>query len=120
MNGFAEAAYQDDDEAEEAEDSKQRTVDNYTGVAIKVRASDCLRCASKRPCHEGFVQLQNRRRPSYPATFWRSKVIGCLGTWRVLAFMTTLRHLNPFSVFAIQKCDPAPFYLFDEVRQCPA
>ena len=21
-----------------------------------------------------------------------------------------------FSVFAIQKCDPAPFYLFDEVR----
>ena len=30
-------AYQDDDEAEEADDSQQRSVDNYTGVAIKVR-----------------------------------------------------------------------------------
>jgi hypothetical protein len=28
---------QDDDEAEEAEDSQHRAVDNYTGVAIKVR-----------------------------------------------------------------------------------
>jgi hypothetical protein len=30
--------------------------------------------------------------------------------------VVTLRHLTPSSVFAIQKCDPAPFYLFDEVR----
>ena len=33
--------------------------------------------------------------------------------------MALLRYLTLFSVFAIQKCDPAPFYLFDEVHQCP-
>ena len=31
-----EVAHQDDDEAEEADDAQQRSVDNYTGVAIKV------------------------------------------------------------------------------------
>jgi chromosome segregation ATPase len=30
--------------------------------------------------------------------------------------MATFRYLTLFPVFAIQKCDPAPFYLFDEVR----
>ena len=30
--------------------------------------------------------------------------------------MTILRRLTSSLVFAIQKCDPAPFYLFDEVR----
>ena len=35
---LTEVAHQDDDEAEEADDSQQRSVDNYTGVAIKVRA----------------------------------------------------------------------------------
>ena len=33
--------------------------------------------------------------------------------------MALLRYLTLFLVFAIQKCDPAPFYLFDEVHQCP-
>lgn len=79
-----------------------------------------LRCVSKRPCREGFFQLQSRRRPTYSATFWRSKVTGCLGTWRVFALIATFHYLTLFSVFAIQKCDPAPFYLFDEVRRCRA
>ena len=29
-------------------------------------------------------------------------------------FLSTLSH-SPLVVFAIQKCDPAPFYLFDEI-----
>ena len=67
----------------------------------------------------GFVQLQGRRGTTHTATFWRSKVAGCLGTWLVLTSMIILRCLTSSLVFAIQKCDPAPFYLFDEVRQCP-
>ncbi len=42
MDDSAEASLQDDDEADEAEDSQHRTVDNYTGVAIKVRTKDSL------------------------------------------------------------------------------
>ncbi|KAH9048361.1 structural maintenance of chromosome protein 3 [Lactarius hengduanensis] len=62
---------QDDDEADEADDSQQRSVDNYTGVAIKVSFNSKV--------DEG------------------------------------LRIQQLSGVFAIQKCDPAPFYLFDEI-----
>jgi structural maintenance of chromosome 3 (chondroitin sulfate proteoglycan 6) len=119
IEDFTEAVRQDDDEANDAEDSQQRTVDNYTGVAIKVRIDDRLQRLKCVLCdREGFFQLESRRGSTYTATFWRSKVSSCLGTWRVFALIATLRHLTLFSVFAIQKCDPAPFYLFDEVRRC--
>jgi len=48
----------------------------------------------------------------------KSLVALALGAYFVL--QATFRYLTLFSVFAIQKCDPAPFYLFDEVRRCPA
>jgi hypothetical protein len=72
---------------------------------------------SQRHRHKGFFQLQSRRGPSYTTTFWRTEVIGCLGPWYAFPQWLCLHDLTPESVFAIQKCDPAPFYLFDEVGQ---
>ncbi|KAI9508184.1 structural maintenance of chromosome protein 3 [Russula earlei] len=72
---------QDDEEVEEAEDSQQRTVDNYTGVAIKVS--------------------------------FNSKVDEGLRIQQLSGGQKSLVALA--LVFAIQKCDPAPFYLFDEI-----
>ncbi|KAH9957888.1 structural maintenance of chromosome protein 3 [Russula dissimulans] len=72
---------QDDEEAEEADDSQQRTVDNYTGVAIKVS--------------------------------FNSKVDEGLRIQQLSGGQKSLVALA--LVFAIQKCDPAPFYLFDEI-----
>jgi len=72
---------QDDDEPDEAEDSQQRAVDNYTGVAIKVS--------------------------------FNSKVDEGLRIQQLSGGQKSLVALA--LVFAIQKCDPAPFYLFDEI-----
>ncbi|KAI0289328.1 RecF/RecN/SMC [Multifurca ochricompacta] len=72
---------QDDEEAEEAEDSQHRTVDSYTGVAIKVS--------------------------------FNSKVDEGLRIQQLSGGQKSLVALA--LVFAIQKCDPAPFYLFDEI-----
>ncbi|KAH9001993.1 structural maintenance of chromosome protein 3 [Lactarius hatsudake] len=72
---------QDDDEADEADDSQQRSVDNYTGVAIKVS--------------------------------FNSKVDEGLRIQQLSGGQKSLVALA--LVFAIQKCDPAPFYLFDEI-----
>ena len=47
------------------------------------------------------------------------KSLVALATGKSLSDLSLLRGKdgNPtLSVFAIQKCDPAPFYLFDEVR----
>jgi hypothetical protein len=72
---------------------------------------------SQRQRRKGFVQLQSRRRPTDTTTFWRSEVTGCLGSRYALPPLVTLHDLTSDSVFAIQKCDPAPFYLFDEVSR---
>ncbi|KAH9980560.1 P-loop containing nucleoside triphosphate hydrolase protein, partial [Russula vinacea] len=72
---------QDDDDAEEAEDPKQRTIDNYTGVAIKVSFNSKI--------DEGL------------------RIQQLSGGQKSLVALAL--------VFAIQKCDPAPFYLFDEI-----
>ncbi|PPQ75658.1 hypothetical protein CVT24_010578 [Panaeolus cyanescens] len=61
---------QDEDMDDDAEETQQSAVDNYTGVSIKVS--------------------------------FNSKVDEGL-------------RIQQLSVFAIQKCDPAPFYLFDEI-----
>ncbi|KAG5640666.1 hypothetical protein DXG03_007598, partial [Asterophora parasitica] len=61
----------DQDEEDEDEEAQQSTIDNYTGVSIKVSFNSKV--------DEG------------------------------------LRIQQLSGVFAIQKCDPAPFYLFDEI-----
>ncbi|KAF8073454.1 structural maintenance of chromosome protein 3 [Lyophyllum atratum] len=72
---------QDDEMDEDAEDTQQSTVDNYTGVSIKVSFNSKV--------DEGL------------------RIQQLSGGQKSLVALAT--------VFAIQKCDPAPFYLFDEI-----
>ncbi|EPQ54966.1 structural maintenance of chromosome protein 3 [Gloeophyllum trabeum ATCC 11539] len=72
----------DEDGAEDdAEDTQQSSVDNYTGVSIKVSFNSKV--------DEGL------------------RIQQLSGGQKSLVALAT--------VFAIQKCDPAPFYLFDEI-----
>ncbi|KAJ7172679.1 structural maintenance of chromosome protein 3 [Mycena filopes] len=72
---------QDEDVDEEADETQQSSIDNYTGVSIKVSFN------SKDDEGLRIQQLS--------------------GGQKSLVALAT--------VFAIQKCDPAPFYLFDEI-----
>ncbi|KAL4070010.1 RecF/RecN/SMC [Scleroderma yunnanense] len=72
---------QDDDAMDEVDDTQQSSIDNYTGVAIKVS--------------------------------FNSKVDEGLRIQQLSGGQKSLVALA--LVFAIQKCDPAPFYLFDEI-----
>ncbi|KAI5116767.1 hypothetical protein M0805_004984 [Coniferiporia weirii] len=73
---------QDEDEVEDdAEDTQRSSVDNYTGVSIKVSFNSKV--------DEGL------------------RIQQLSGGQKSLVALAT--------VFAIQKCDPAPFYLFDEI-----
>ncbi|KAJ7632426.1 structural maintenance of chromosome protein 3 [Roridomyces roridus] len=72
---------QDEDAEDEAEDTQQSTIDNYTGVSIKVSFNSKV--------DEGL------------------RIQQLSGGQKSLVALAT--------VFAIQKCDPAPFYLFDEI-----
>ncbi|EKM54326.1 uncharacterized protein PHACADRAFT_146168 [Phanerochaete carnosa HHB-10118-sp] len=72
---------QDEEDAEEGEESQQTTIDNYTGVSIKVSFNSKV--------DEGL------------------RIQQLSGGQKSLVALAT--------VFAIQKCDPAPFYLFDEI-----
>lgn len=48
----------DDDEVDEAEDTQQSTIDNYTGVSIKVNGHSVL-CAPPLTIQSGVFQLQS-------------------------------------------------------------
>ncbi|KAF9474585.1 structural maintenance of chromosome protein 3 [Pholiota conissans] len=72
---------QDDDMDDEAEETQQSSIDNYTGVSIKVSFNSKV--------DEGL------------------RIQQLSGGQKSLVALAT--------VFAIQKCDPAPFYLFDEI-----
>ncbi|KZT33869.1 RecF/RecN/SMC protein [Sistotremastrum suecicum HHB10207 ss-3] len=71
----------DQDEDEEDEDTQRTSIDNYTGVSIKVSFNSKV--------DEGL------------------RIQQLSGGQKSLVALAT--------VFAIQKCDPAPFYLFDEI-----
>ena len=66
---------------DEDEETQQTTIDNYTGISIKVSFNSKV--------DEGL------------------RIQQLSGGQKSLVALAT--------VFAIQKCDPAPFYLFDEV-----
>ncbi|KAF7338458.1 Structural maintenance of chromosomes protein [Mycena venus] len=72
---------QDEEMDEDAEETQQSTIDNYTGVSIKVSFNSKV--------DEGL------------------RIQQLSGGQKSLVALAT--------VFAIQKCDPAPFYLFDEI-----
>ncbi|KAJ2918709.1 hypothetical protein MD484_g1714, partial [Candolleomyces efflorescens] len=70
-----------DEEADEDEETQKSTIDNYTGISIKVSFNSKV--------DEGL------------------RIQQLSGGQKSLVALAT--------VFAIQKCDPAPFYLFDEI-----
>lgn len=72
---------QDEEDMEDMDDTQQSSIDNYTGVSIKVSFNSKV--------DEGL------------------RIQQLSGGQKSLVALTT--------VFAIQKCDPAPFYLFDEI-----
>ncbi|KAF9524116.1 structural maintenance of chromosome protein 3 [Crepidotus variabilis] len=72
---------QEEEPDDEAEETQQSSVDNYTGVSIKVSFNSKV--------DEGL------------------RIQQLSGGQKSLVALAT--------VFAIQKCDPAPFYLFDEI-----
>ncbi|KAJ7109178.1 RecF/RecN/SMC [Mycena epipterygia] len=72
---------QDEEPEDDAEETQQSTIDNYTGVSIKVSFNSKV--------DEGL------------------RIQQLSGGQKSLVALAT--------VFAIQKCDPAPFYLFDEI-----
>ncbi|KAG5726886.1 Chromosome segregation protein sudA [Termitomyces sp. T112] len=72
---------QDEEMDEDAEETQQSVIDNYTGVSIKVSFNSKV--------DEGL------------------RIQQLSGGQKSLVALAT--------VFAIQKCDPAPFYLFDEI-----
>ncbi|KAJ3504676.1 hypothetical protein NLJ89_g7812 [Agrocybe chaxingu] len=72
---------QDEEPEDEAEENQQSSIDNYTGVSIKVSFNSKV--------DEGL------------------RIQQLSGGQKSLVALAT--------VFAIQKCDPAPFYLFDEI-----
>ncbi|KAF8191692.1 structural maintenance of chromosome protein 3 [Pholiota molesta] len=72
---------QDDEMEDEADETQQSSIDNYTGVSIKVSFNSKV--------DEGL------------------RIQQLSGGQKSLVALAT--------VFAIQKCDPAPFYLFDEI-----
>ncbi|KAI0633424.1 structural maintenance of chromosome protein 3 [Trametes polyzona] len=72
---------QDEEDAEDAEEAQQSSIDNYTGVSIRVSFNSKV--------DEGL------------------RIQQLSGGQKSLVALAT--------VFAIQKCDPAPFYLFDEI-----
>ncbi|KAJ7273514.1 structural maintenance of chromosome protein 3 [Mycena haematopus] len=72
---------QDAEMDEDAEETQQSTIDNYTGISIKVSFNSKV--------DEGL------------------RIQQLSGGQKSLVALAT--------VFAIQKCDPAPFYLFDEI-----
>ncbi|RPD78154.1 structural maintenance of chromosome protein 3 [Lentinus tigrinus ALCF2SS1-7] len=72
---------QDEEDAEDVDETQQSSIDNYTGVSIRVSFNSKV--------DEGL------------------RIQQLSGGQKSLVALAT--------VFAIQKCDPAPFYLFDEI-----
>ncbi|CAE7135963.1 unnamed protein product [Rhizoctonia solani] len=89
---------QDDEDDEEA--GQQSSIDNYTGVSIKVSFNSKV--------DEGLriQQLSGGQKSLVALATGMLKQSQTLGLWLMYAL---------YQVFAIQKCDPAPFYLFDEI-----
>lgn len=80
------------------EDEEEGGVENYTGVAIRVSFNS--------KSNEGYKiqQLSGGQKALVALAMSKLACSTTISCWSI-----------PFSVFAIQKCDPAPFYLFDEI-----
>ena len=107
----ADRPTQGQEEAEESEDEARNSVENYTGVGISVSFN------SKHDDQQRIQQLsggQKSKRPSIPfLSLSLSLSYPVVNSANANADEPGLCALA--LVFAIQQCDPAPFYLFDEI-----
>jgi len=103
----ADRAQQPDDESE---DERRESVENYTGVGISVSFN------SKHDDQQRIQQLSGGQKSTQrpPSSFLPlSSVSKIKSSFTNPTLQSGLCALA--LVFAIQQCDPAPFYLFDEI-----
>jgi structural maintenance of chromosome 3 (chondroitin sulfate proteoglycan 6) len=89
-----------EDEIESEDEDRRESVENYVGVGISVSFN------SKHDDQQRIQQLSGGQKSKIPS----SEVF--------IDYLTNSPHLGLCAlalVFAIQACDPAPFYLFDEI-----
>ena len=93
---------EEEDESDDEDERKQSSsVENYTGVGISVSFN------SKHDEQQRIQQLSGGQ---------KSKSFQCLLIQRIRLLTSFITGLCALAlVFAIQQCDPAPFYLFDEI-----
>lgn len=98
-------------------DEASSSVDRYTGVAIKVR----MYVPELSPWLIGLLRSPSTQRLTKVFAFNSSLAVKnhlllspLVSGSRVTRLWTRLT-IATLAVFAIQKCDPAPFYLFDEI-----
>ena len=89
---------------EDSDDAEQENVENYTGVGISVSFN------SKHDDQQRIQQLSGGQKSRSLSSFVFSILSHASG---LISPTTGLCALA--LVFAIQRCDPAPFYLFDEI-----
>ena len=101
---------------EDSEDERRASVENYTGVGISVSFN------SKHDDQQRIQQLSGGQKSTslMPTTSHSSVLPNLLSKHILLSRRSTLYSLLTglcalALVFAIQRCDPAPFYLFDEI-----
>ncbi|KAI9723320.1 MAG: hypothetical protein M1812_001203 [Candelaria pacifica] len=90
------------DEEEDSEEEHRESVENYIGVGISVSFN------SKHDEQQRIQQLSGGQKSEFDHS--RFKAIQQVVTNRYILGLCALA-----LVFAIQQCDPAPFYLFDEI-----
>jgi structural maintenance of chromosome 3 (chondroitin sulfate proteoglycan 6) len=95
----------DEDEDGEDNEPKKGGIESYTGVAIRVSFN------SKH--NEGLKIQQLSGGQKALVALAMSKLLPSLMTDDFPLTISRFPFLR--SVFSIQKCDPAPFYLFDEI-----
>ena len=87
-----------DNELDSDDEEARQSVENYVGVGISVSFN------SKHDEQQRIQQLSGGQKSMHSSIF------------RFMVFMLTKPGLCALAlVFAIQACDPAPFYLFDEI-----
>lgn len=94
------ALRQEADEADSDDENAQQSVENYVGVGISVSFN------SKHDDQQRIQQLSGGQ---------KSESASCGLLFRYTNMLTTTGLCALALVFAIQACDPAPFYLFDEI-----
>ena len=68
---------QDEEDAEDADETQQSSIDNYTGVSIRVSSLSAQDELCLTVSMSGLLQLEGRRRSAHSAAFWWAKIFSC-------------------------------------------